>query len=119
MSHELDRELDAVFAAARRAFPDEIEPSAEFMPSIWRRIEEARTVSWLAVLRRWSPRLVATASAATAALALAVALGQKPAESGNESPSRLWAVCGFESHRPNQRVVELLRNRRVEVTWGP
>ncbi len=41
---ELERELDALFAAYRLACP-EPEPSPNFMPELWRKIEAGRSVS--------------------------------------------------------------------------
>ena len=41
----LERELDALFAAYRLACP-EPEPSANFTPELWRKIEEGRSVSY-------------------------------------------------------------------------
>jgi len=41
----LERELDTLFAAYRLACP-EPEPSPNFMPELWRKIEERRSVSY-------------------------------------------------------------------------
>ena len=41
----LERELDALFAAYRVACP-EPEPSANFMPELWQKIEASRSVSY-------------------------------------------------------------------------
>jgi hypothetical protein len=52
-------ELDALFRAYREACPDP-EPSASFMPEIWRRIEERQRS--LSFLEHWA-RAFATAAA--------------------------------------------------------
>ena len=61
-----DERLDALFAAYRRACPTP-EPSANFMPNLWQRIEarQAQTFSF----RRMANGFV------TAAVALSIALG--------------------------------------------
>jgi hypothetical protein len=51
MHHQEDR-LDALFAEYRMACPDP-EPSADFMPAMWRRIE-ARRVATVSVFRHWA-----------------------------------------------------------------
>jgi hypothetical protein len=56
MQHEGDKKLDArlnaMFAEYRMACPDP-EPSADFMPSMWKRIE-ARRVQTVSVFRHWA-----------------------------------------------------------------
>lgn len=61
-----DERLDALFQAYRRACPTP-EPSANFMPNLWQRIESRQT--FVFSLRRMANGFV------TAALALSVALG--------------------------------------------
>ena len=55
MQHQgdkLDARLNAMFAEYRAACPDP-EPSADFMPSMWKRIE-ARRVATVSVFRHWA-----------------------------------------------------------------
>ena len=59
----LDQELNSLFGAYREAVPDP-EPSADFMPRLWSRIEAKR--SFVFRLRRMSQ--VAVAAALTACL---------------------------------------------------
>lgn len=47
-----DTKLDALFAEYRAACPDP-EPSADFMPGMWKRIE-ARRVATVSVFRHWA-----------------------------------------------------------------
>jgi predicted transcriptional regulator len=48
----MDDKLDALFAEYRMACPDP-EPSADFMPSMWKRIE-ARRMATVSVFRHWA-----------------------------------------------------------------
>jgi hypothetical protein len=57
---EFDRELDALFAEYRGAFPDP-EPSVNFMPHLWRKIEASQTFSMS--MRRWTQGFVTAAVA--------------------------------------------------------
>ena len=66
---EHDKFLDRMFEIYRDAL-GEFEPSPEFMPNLWAKIESHRPVSWLTHLVAWSPRL-AFASVAVAALLIA------------------------------------------------
>ena len=55
MQHQGDNQgdkLDALFAEYRMACPDP-EPSADFMPSMWKRIE-ARRLATVSVFRHWA-----------------------------------------------------------------
>jgi ABC-type nitrate/sulfonate/bicarbonate transport system permease component len=61
-----DEMLDALFQAYRRACPTP-EPSANFMPTLWQRIESRQTFTFS--LRRMANAFV------TAALAMSIALG--------------------------------------------
>jgi|SRR5580704_13387016 hypothetical protein len=66
MHHEdekLDAQLNAMFAEYRMACPDP-EPSADFMPAIWRRIE-ARRVATVSVFRHWAQACVLATVALT------------------------------------------------------
>lgn len=64
---KLDAQLDAMFAEYRAAFPDP-EPSADFMPAMWKRIE-ARRVATVSIFRHWAQVCV------MATLALTVLIG--------------------------------------------
>lgn len=64
---KLDAQLSAMFAEYRMACPDP-EPSADFMPSMWKRIE-ARRVATVSVFRHWAQVCV------MATLALTVLIG--------------------------------------------
>jgi hypothetical protein len=61
-----DERLDALFGAYRRACPTP-EPSANFMPNLWQRIESRQTVTF--TFRRMANAFV------TAAVAMSIALG--------------------------------------------
>ncbi len=69
MMQEQEKFLDRMFEIYREAL-GEFEPSREFLPNLWARIESRRPVSWLTHLVAWSPRL-AFASAAIAAVLIA------------------------------------------------
>jgi len=61
-----NRELDRLFRAYREACPDP-EPSANFMPDLWRRIEERqRSVFFLG---RWARAFVTAAAVLSLAMA--------------------------------------------------
>jgi len=61
-----DRELDTLFRAYREACP-EPEPSANFMPELWRRIEERqRSVFFMS---RWARAFVTAAAVLSLAMA--------------------------------------------------
>jgi hypothetical protein len=62
MDDRLDQQLNSLFAAYREAVPGP-EPSADFMPKLWGRIEAKR--SFVYSLRRMSQLAVAAALAAT------------------------------------------------------
>ncbi len=64
MDKDLERQLDELFAASQRAFP-EFEPSPAFLAQVWARIEERRQPGWLELVLAWSPK-VAVASAVAA-----------------------------------------------------
>ena len=59
----LDAKLNAMFAEYRAACPDP-EPSADFMPSMWKRIE-ARRVQTVSVFRHWAQACVLATVALT------------------------------------------------------
>jgi hypothetical protein len=62
MDHQGDK-LDAFFAEYRMACPDP-EPSADFMPAMWKRIE-ARRVATVSVFRHWAQACVLATVALT------------------------------------------------------
>ncbi len=57
---QLGRKLDELLAAYREACPDP-EPSANFMPDLWARIEASRSASYS--FGRWTQALVTAAAA--------------------------------------------------------
>lgn len=61
--------LNRFWKAYRRALPDP-EPSANFMPELWARIDAARPTSWTVPLTRLAARLLPLAAAATLAMGL-------------------------------------------------
>ena len=63
MQHQSDRKLDALFAEYRSACPDP-EPSADFMPAMWKRIEARRTAT-VSVFRHWAQACVMATVALT------------------------------------------------------
>src|SRR5580698_6882445 len=63
MQHQGDGKLDALFAEYRSACPDP-EPSADFMPAMWKRIE-ARRVATVSVFRHWAQACVMATVALT------------------------------------------------------
>lgn len=63
MEHKLDAQLNAMFAEYRTACPDP-EPSADFMPGMWKRIE-ARRVATVSVFRHWAQACVLATVALT------------------------------------------------------
>ncbi len=73
----LDEKLDWLFKAYRAACPAP-EPSANFMPGLWAKIDSQRSQSWLAPLRIWATRVTAVAGLAAALLAGAVGIWQRP-----------------------------------------
>lgn len=75
MRQQDEGKLDRLFAAYRDATP-EIEPSPEFLASVWRKIEEQRPSSWLNALGFWSPRVAALGVLAAGALAFSTWLDQ-------------------------------------------
>lgn len=87
-----DASLDTIFQAYRAACPD-VEPSAEFMPHLWQKIEARQGMS--AVFGRWARNL------ATAALALSTLLGLAVTISGSHGaqlPSESYVEVLAEEH---------------------
>ena len=57
---ELERKLDRLLAEYRSSLPDP-EPSANFMPELWQKIEASQT--FVVSFRRWAQRFVTVAAA--------------------------------------------------------
>jgi hypothetical protein len=79
MNQDRDRQLDALFAEYREAFPDP-EASADFMPELWQKIE-ARRVETTWVFRR----LAQVCVLATVALTLLISTIMKPSTDNSNS----------------------------------
>ncbi len=71
---EPEQELDALLSAYREACPDP-EPSPEFMPGLWRKIEARQT--FVFTLRRLSRALVTAAAIASLAMGVYVTQFQR------------------------------------------
>jgi hypothetical protein len=67
MSPEQEGRLDRIFAAYRNALAD-VEPSPQFLPGIWQRIDASKPVSWIFPLQQFAVRLVAASALAAAIL---------------------------------------------------
>lgn len=67
MSPEQEGRLDRLFAAYRAALSD-IEPTPQFLPGIWQRIDAAKPSSWIFPMRLFAVRLVAASALAAAIL---------------------------------------------------
>lgn len=87
------RELDELFARYRAACPD-VEPSANFMPTLWARIEQRKSVF------NFLPKLARLAAAATAAscLLLTVLIGIPGTSSHRSLPSASYADALYADH---------------------
>ena len=91
--HQGDEKLDAVFAAYRMACPDP-EPSADFMPGMWKRIE-ARRVATVSVFKHWAQICVMATVALT--LLIGAVLIPKFQENAASSSSYLEALSAEHS----------------------
>jgi hypothetical protein len=87
----LDARLNAVFAEYRMACPDP-EPSADFMPGMWKRIE-ARRVATVSVFKHWAQVCVM----ATVALTLLIGAVLIPRLQDNSASSYLEALSAEHS----------------------
>ncbi len=65
--------LDRLFATYRAALPD-VEPTPQFLPGIWQKIDAAKPVSWVFPLQQFAVRLVAASALAAAILTGSVML---------------------------------------------
>jgi len=112
MSVYEEQELNELFARARAAYPDEIEPSPEFLAGVWARIEAVRPTDWLAVIERWSPRIAFAGIAAAALMTAAVWIPEQAerhaaavessylealaADSMDEHDGAMWVLAGLK-----------------------
>ncbi|MGA3203449.1 MAG: hypothetical protein ABSF12_13275 [Bryobacteraceae bacterium] len=88
----MDDKLDALFAEYRMACPDP-EPSADFMPGMWKRIE-ARRVATVSVFRHWAQACVV---ATVALLLIGAVLIPKFQENAASGASYLEALSAEHS----------------------
>ena len=93
MQHEGDNKLDALFAEYRSACPDP-EPSANFMPGLWKRIEARRTAT-ISVFRHWAQVCVMATVALT--VLIGAVLIPKFQENSAASSSYLGALSAEHS----------------------
>jgi len=91
--HDQGEKLDALFAEYRMACPDP-EPSVDFMPSMWKRIE-ARRVATVSVFRHWAQVCVMATVALT--LLIGAVLIPRLQENSGSSPSYLEALSAEHS----------------------
>jgi hypothetical protein len=91
MHHQEDK-LDALFAEYRMACPDP-EPSANFMPAMWKRIE-ARRVATVSVFRHWAQVCVM----ATVALTVLIGVVLIPRFQENAAPSSSYLEALSAEH---------------------
>lgn len=89
----MENKLDALFAEYRMACPDP-EPSADFMPGLWKRIE-ARRVATVSVFRHWAQVCVMATVALT--LLIGAVLIPKLQENSASSTSYLEALSAEHS----------------------
>ncbi len=87
----MENKLDALFAEYRASTPDP-EPSADFMPGMWKRIEARRTAT-VSVFRHWAQVCVM----ATVALTLLIGAVLIPKLQNNDSSSYLEALSAEHS----------------------
>jgi predicted transcriptional regulator len=93
MDSKLDAKLDAMFAEYRMACPDP-EPSADFMPGMWKRIE-ARRVATVSVFKHWAQVCVMATVALT--LLIGAVLIPRLQENSASSSSYLEALSAEHS----------------------
>jgi hypothetical protein len=89
----MDDKLDALFAEYRMACPDP-EPSADFMPAMWKRIE-ARRVATVSVFRHWAQACVMATVALT--LLIGAVLIPRFQENASSGASYLEALSAEHS----------------------
>jgi len=93
MEHKFDAQLNAMFAEYRTACPNP-EPSADFMPGMWKRIE-ARRVATVSVFRHWAQACVLATVALT--VLIGAVLIPKLQENAASSSSYLEALSAEHS----------------------
>jgi hypothetical protein len=98
MSGGNESRLDEVFAAYRAAIPDP-EPSADFMPELWRRIEMRRRPAYS--LRRFARGFVTAAFALCFGMAV---LSWSPSNSSNASSTTYVDVLNSLDDEQQQEV---------------
>ncbi|MEX2301683.1 MAG: hypothetical protein WD733_12145 [Bryobacterales bacterium] len=67
MSPEQEGRLSRLLAAYREALGDP-EPSPQFLPAIWQKIDAAKPISWIFPLKQFALRLVAASALGAAIL---------------------------------------------------
>jgi hypothetical protein len=77
MSPEQEGRLDRLLAAYRDALGDP-EPSPQFLPAIWQRIDAAKPISWIFPLQQFAVRLVAASALGAAILTGSAMLTSQP-----------------------------------------
>jgi hypothetical protein len=92
-NEKLDAKLNAMFADYRMACPDP-EPSADFMPGMWKRIE-ARRVATVSVFKHWAQVCVMATVALT--LLIGAVLIPKLQDNASSSSSYLEALSAEHS----------------------
>ena len=103
-----DERLDALFAAYRQISPDP-EPSADFMPRLWQKIEAREQVS--TVFGRLARNLVTAALALSSIMAIAVSISHSGA---TQLPSETYVeVLAEHQAGENLDYVEPLRVEQV------
>ena len=93
MRNQGDDQLDALFAEYRMACPDP-EPSADFMPGMWKRIE-ARRIATVSVFKHWAQVCVMATVALT--VLIGVVLIPKFQENSASSSSYVEALMAEHS----------------------
>jgi hypothetical protein len=73
MSPEQEGRLGRLLAAYRDALGDP-EPSPQFLPAIWQKIDAAKPISWIFPLKQFAVRLVAVSALGAAILTGSVML---------------------------------------------
>jgi hypothetical protein len=89
----MEEKLDAMFAEYRMACPDP-EPSADFMPGMWKRIEARRTAT-VSVFRHWAQACVMATVALT--LLIGAVIIPKLQDKSTTSTSYLEALSAEHS----------------------
>ena len=89
---QFNEELGRVFESYDRSVP-EMDASPDFLPGIWRRIEESRSLGWLAPLQLWSQARWVFGS-----------LGLWPSESAARRGANIGCYAAFTSARFSPRV---------------